>query len=252
SYEMAGDVAAAEASFRRVLGGDLADVDRALLHRSFGDFWQRRGRTEPAVEQYRAAAELDPSFVGVRLELGHALGRLGRYDEAAATYRQAFRLVPRHAPARLGEAAALILAGDFAEARRRLEEGVATLPDRPTLTHLLARLLAAAPADGVRDGARALELAEAAFSAAPTAATAETVAMANAELGRYDEAVDWQERAMRDGAAGAAAAAERRRAYGGRRPWRARDPEDLLVPRIEARAAPPRAGGDAPPRVSRR
>lgn len=237
SYEMAGDLAAAEASFRAALAGRLSDGDRARLHGSFGDFWQRRGDVVAAVEQYRTAADLDPGLVGVRLRLGDGLGRLGRYAEAAAVYRQAIRLEPVGVPARLGEAAALILAGELVEARRRLEEGVATIRGEATLTHLLARLLAAAPADGVRDGARALELAEAAFAAAPTPDIAETMAMANAELGRFEEAVEWQERAMSNGAARSAMAAQRRRAYAERRPWRAADLEDLLVPRLDVPAA---------------
>lgn len=239
SYEVAGDPRQAEASFRRGLAGDLPDLDRARLHRSFGDFWRRRGRLEAAVEQYETAAALDAAFVGARLELARTLGLLERYDEAAAAYRQVIRLETGHHDARLGEAAALILGGRLGEARRRLEEAVATLPDDPTATHLLARLLAAAPTPEVRDGQRAVELAETAFALAPGAGTAATVAMAYAETGRFDEAVRWQERAM-DGAAAADRLAQlRRRAYAERRPWRATSPEELLVERSPTTAPAP-------------
>jgi hypothetical protein len=115
---------------------------------------------------------------------------------------------------------------------------VATLPDDPTSTHLLARLLAAAPTPEVRDGQRAVELAEAAFAMAPSAGTAATVAMAYAETGRFDEAVRWQERAM-DGAAEDRLAQLRRRAYAERRPWRATSPEELLVERSPTAAPAP-------------
>ncbi|HUO86589.1 MAG TPA: tetratricopeptide repeat protein [Thermoanaerobaculia bacterium] len=238
SYELGGDPRTAEESFRRGLAAGLSDGDRARLHRSFGDFWNRRSRTEAAVEQYQAAADLDPGFVAVRLELGHAFGRLERYEEAAAAYRQVIRLEPQNEDARQGEAAALILAGSYGEARRRLEEGVATVRDEPTLTHLLARLLAAAPNDAVRDGQRALELAEAAFALAPSPLAAETVAMAYAEAGRFDEAARWQTRAMENGADGRTSAM-RRRAYAEGRPWRVGSPQELLVPRGPPRAAVP-------------
>jgi hypothetical protein len=46
----------------------------------------------------------------------------------------------------------------------------------------------------VRDGERALELARAAFEADRSLASAEAVAMAFAELGRFAEAAEWQRR----------------------------------------------------------
>lgn len=238
SHEMAGDLAAAEASFHRGLESGLADLDQARLHRSFGDFWRRRGRFEAAVEQYESAAALDAAFVGARLDLAGSLGVLERYEEAATTYRQVLRLDGGRSDARLGEAAALLLAGELAEARRRLEEAVAMMPQDPTLTHLLARVLAAAPDPAVRDGRRAVELAEAAFGMTPSADAAATVAMAYAETGRFDEAGRWQQRAM-DGRPADRLAQARRSAYAEGRPWRAGSPEELLVERTPAGAPPP-------------
>lgn len=55
---------------------------------------------------------------------------------------------------------------------------------------MLARILAASTNPAVRDGERALEMARRVFRAEPTLDHAQTVAMALAETGRFDEAVD--------------------------------------------------------------
>jgi hypothetical protein len=62
------------------------------------------------------------------------------------------------------------------------------LPDSLTLRHLLARLLASCPDRSLRDGARALALAEDLARGGATPAILETLAMAMAETGRFESA----------------------------------------------------------------
>ena len=52
------------------------------------------------------------------------------------------------------------------------------------------------PDASIRDGQRALELAEKVFAAKPEPAYAEVVAAALAELGRCDEATVWQQQVL--------------------------------------------------------
>ena len=61
-------------------------------------------------------------------------------------------------------------------------------------------MLAACPDDSVRDGPRALALAEELMSAEPTLSNAETLAMALAEVGRFAEAAEWQRRLLDEAA----------------------------------------------------
>ena len=68
--------------------------------------------------------------------------------------------------------------------------------DDPNFVIALARLLAAAPEATVRDGGRALALVEPVMKAAATLDAAETVAMALAEVGRFDEAAALQREAV--------------------------------------------------------
>jgi hypothetical protein len=69
-------------------------------------------------------------------------------------------------------------------------------PEQPGMAHALARLLAAAPDDQVRNGARALALVQDLLAKQTSLGLAETKAMALAELGRYDEAAGWQRQAI--------------------------------------------------------
>jgi hypothetical protein len=69
---------------------------------------------------------------------------------------------------------------------------VQRFPDRPEFVNALARLYAAAPQPNVRNGARAIVLAQELVRRRPTVLTRETMAMALAEAGRYEEAARWQ------------------------------------------------------------
>jgi len=84
----------------------------------------------------------------------------------------------------------------YQEARDRLVEGMKAHPDQPLFSHALARLLAAAPDDRVRDGRRAMKLADELLKQQQSIELAETVAMALAELGQYKQAVDVQRDVM--------------------------------------------------------
>ncbi len=64
----------------------------ALLRFEHGELLRNDGDLEGAVEQYRAAIRLDPSYVFAHVRLGTALLGLKRYDEARANYREANRL----------------------------------------------------------------------------------------------------------------------------------------------------------------
>ena len=226
--ELRGDLGGARTLLERALGAANDDKARAKIHRGFGDFLRRRGNLEAAVEQYELARSRDNDLIDAQVDLAAVLGQLGRFEESAERYRGIITQKPDHMRARLGEAAALILLERYDDARRRLAEGVATLPASAELAHLMARMLTAAPSEGLRDGTRGLELAQAAYEAQPGAVRAETVAMALAELGRYDEAASWQQRAMQ--APQPPEGAERRLdLYRASRPFRISSPADLLA-----------------------
>jgi cytochrome c-type biogenesis protein CcmH/NrfG len=77
-----------------------------------------------------------------------------------------------------------------------LAEANQRFPARTATATTLARLLASSPDRSIRDGRRALDLAQGVFAANPSPVHGETVALALAELGRCDEALTWMKRAV--------------------------------------------------------
>jgi hypothetical protein len=67
---------------------------------------------------------------------------------------------------------------------------------QPGFAHAMARLLAAAPDDRVRDGRKAMAVMESLTDEQKTMDMGETMAMVFAELGRYDEAANWERQAI--------------------------------------------------------
>ncbi len=147
-----------------------------------------------AIAHYRAVLDLEPGHREALRALAPLLARQARYVQAAKRYGELIELTPDLEAPRFGQAMALILSGSYSQARQCLEEGLDAVPSGASLAHALARLLATCPDQTVRDGKRALELARSLFQAARNPLYAETVAMAYAELGRFDQAADWQRR----------------------------------------------------------
>ena len=187
-------------TYRRAAALDGHPRIQARAHVFLADLVSGGGRTRDgdgaALEHLDRAAELAPELPEVHLARASALGQAGRYADAAAAYGRAVELAPGDAAAHFGRATALLVAGREGAARRRLEESVQALPEDLALRHALARLLATAEDPAVRNGARALELAVGVFRSYATVEHGATVAMALAEVGRFDEAVAWQQRVL--------------------------------------------------------
>lgn len=167
---------------------------RAKAHLLIGQLLGRSGESEESLSHLDAAAALAPDLSEVHLALAAAHGQARRFAAAAASYARAVELDPAQPSSHFGRGTALLLAGREADARRALEESLERLPESLSLRHALARLLAAAEDPAVRDGERALELATEVFQGYASVEHGQTVAMAHAELGRFEDAVTWQRR----------------------------------------------------------
>ena len=249
ALERTGDARGARAQFEAAI---RLDPRAARAHYSLGLLLERAGRDAGAVERFTAAVLHRPGFVAAHLSLADALRRTGRIEQALAHYRRVIELEPADAEARFGEAMALVRLERYRAARDRLTAAMAVHSARPEFPHALARVLAAAPDDGVRDGARAWELAQALARQQQNSAVAETLAMAAAETGRFDAAVEWQELAMAIARRAERPDVARRMAsnlelYQRRRPcrtpWREDDPDHRPGPPVD----PALLGPAAPP-----
>jgi tetratricopeptide (TPR) repeat protein len=168
----------------------------AQAHFGVGVVMEGRGRDREAIESFEAAVKSQPDYAEAQFSLANALRRTGRVKESLTHYEEVLRSNPAVSQASFGYAMGLVRLGRYAEARARLEDGMKQFSDQPGFAHALARVLAAAPDDRVRDGARALTIMNELLKSQRTIAMAETMAMALAESRRFDEAVRWQQDAI--------------------------------------------------------
>jgi tetratricopeptide (TPR) repeat protein len=233
---MSGDTRGALAEFREVVRlapASGSDEPAAKAFYSLGIVAASEGHTQEAVEHFSAAVRYQPNYVEAHLALGDAHRSLGRFAESLSSYRETVNLNPQAAAARFGYAMSLVRLGRYVEARDWLIESLRIQPDRPELANALARLLAAAPDERVRNGREALSLAGQLAASQKTTEVGETMAMAYAEVGDFAQAVAVQ-REVLDAArkAGFIATAARlsqnlrlyERGQPCRTPWRNDDP----------------------------
>ncbi len=223
----------AAAAQRRAAEGSLGAEGRVAQLISEAQRQTTEGRYRLAVESYRAAIELAPGEIDAHYELATVLGHLGRFDEALRGFAIVIEAAPRHGRARRGEVTALLLLKRWGKAREQLNQALRVLPRDRQLAHVQARLLASAPDPRVRSGDLAVEVASRVFEARREPASAETLAMAYAEAGRFDQALELQRRLVAAAEqAGAEDESARLRemleAYESGRAWRATTPDDIL------------------------
>ncbi len=186
---MLGDHRGAREQFEAVV---KTTPDHRLAQYSLGVLLQADGRHGEAIERFTAALRSRPAYTEARLRLAASLRKSGRAKESLTHYEQILTTNPDLTEARFGLASAYVELGRYREARDRLEEGAKAYPDQQVFTHGLARLLAAAPDDRLRDGPRAMAIVQKLLEQGRTLDLGATMAMALAELGRFAEAAALQ------------------------------------------------------------
>jgi tetratricopeptide (TPR) repeat protein len=209
------------------------EPNHAGVHYNLGLLLAQRGLEQQATEHFRTVTKSSPDLKDGHFQLANLLMRADHYDEARQEYGIVRSMDPQNGFVRFMEAMALVSLKEYNRARSQLEQSLSALPDDTDIANALARLLAACPDKAIRDGPRGLKLAERVFRAERDIDSGETMAMALAEVGRYDEAADLQ-RAMisqldaRGDSQWAQSLRSNLVAYQNhkacRTPWRARDP----------------------------
>ena len=182
----------------------------AKAHYSLGLLFEDRGDDEGARAAYAAAVQSAPGYAPARVRLADVLRRRGQLQEALEEYDRVGEADPTLPEAPLGRALTLAGLGRYVEARDQLTAGMTAFPDHTGFPHALARLLAAAPDEHIRDGRRALAVIETVLKSDHSTEAGEALAMALAELRRFDEAAGVQRDLI--AAAGRAGDAELERA----------------------------------------
>ena len=188
-----GDVGGSQEQFEAIV---RRSPDYADAHYSLGVLMEGTGRYPQAIARYTAAVRYDPDSTEPRLRLAGLLRRSGRPDDALSQYERVTQINPRVIEAPFGYAMVLVGLGRYREARDRLADGMTAFPEARAFSVALARVLAAAPDDRVRDGRRAMAIMQDLPDEARLGDFGETVAMALAEVGQSEEAAAQQRLAI--------------------------------------------------------
>jgi tetratricopeptide (TPR) repeat protein len=187
----AGDFAAAAEAYGQAV---QAAPDSARARVDHAAALAQSGRRDEAMAELERAVALDPDNPTAQYNLGRLLELTGkRLPEALERYRRAAELQPEDPEAHFRAGVLMVDLGRLPEAKVYLEAALARHPQDGRLTSALARILAASPQPELRDGPRAIELAQRVVAAQPDAFYVETLAMAFAEAGRCAEAAELQQ-----------------------------------------------------------
>jgi Flp pilus assembly protein TadD len=154
--------------------------DDADTHVALGVVLLDKGQIDEAISQYQEALRLKPDDAAAHNKLGIALAQKNQIDVAIGQFQEAIRLKPDYTDAQKNLAKAL-----------ELKNKLNALSSDPAALNNLAWALATSPDDKIRDGARAVQLAERACELTHYQQTVlvGTLGAAYAEASRFDEAI---------------------------------------------------------------
>jgi Tfp pilus assembly protein PilF len=162
----------------------------ADAHANLANLLDDTGHPDEALQEFQTAIQLDPKSVAAHNNYGTLLVELGRYDEATQQYENAMQLdaTDWHTPFLMAKV--LLKQSRDAEAIPYLKKALALAPDNLDVLIFAAQVLATDENANVRDGQIALQLAQNAnaLTGGAQPVMLDTLAMADAELGKFDEA----------------------------------------------------------------
>ena len=191
---LGGDVGGAERQFQAVVDAGAKGIDEATAkaHYSLAVLMASDGRANQALPHFDAAIRYQPNYIEAHLAMADFLRREHQPEAALVEYHATLALNPRQIVARLGYAMCLVDLKRYRDARDWLDEAVKEFPERGEYKMALARVLSTSPDDRVRDAQRALAIAQDLFKGDHTTALGETIAMALAEFGDFQQAISIQ------------------------------------------------------------
>ena len=224
-----GDTAGAIDAFREAIA---IRPEYAAAHNNLGALLAARGSLGDAIVYYRLALQFGSRDASARYNLANALLSTGAVEEAIVRFREALSLTPDDPDVHTSLARALVAANDLAAGVTHYRRALEGNPRHALALVGLAWLLAAAPDAALRSSTEALSLAQqaAALVGGDHPEVLDTLAVAYAAAGRFDDALSTARRAA-DAARGGPFAAlvpgieGRIRSYLTFRPYRMPAPE---------------------------
>lgn len=156
------------------------------------------GELNEAIDHFQQELQIQPDFVPAHFNLGNAFLKQGRTEEAIGEYTKVLESQPANADAHHNLALVLAKKGRTREALSHWQKALEIQPDKISSQVSLARVLATCPDDSIRDGVRAVNLAEQALrlSGGRSPTVLQTLAAAYAETGQFTRAIQTAQRAL--------------------------------------------------------
>lgn len=177
----------------------LEHLDKALqlnpklarVHFNLANTLMERGQMSEAISHYETELQLYPNFPEGHNNLANALLRTGKIDEALKHLRIALQLNPKYPDAHNNLAIALSQKGQMREAIGEWDKTLLIDANNLEAQSNLTWILSTFPDSSIRNGSRAIELAQRAvqLSGGKNARIWRLAAAAYAEAGRFPEAI---------------------------------------------------------------
>jgi tetratricopeptide (TPR) repeat protein len=170
----------------------------ALIENNLANALARKGLLDEAIGHYEKAVKLRPDYGDPYFNLGSVLFQQGRTDDAITQWQKALATQPNDAGFHTALGNAFLKKGLQKDAIAEYEHAARISPQDPMARNNLAWMLATSSDASIRDGPKAMELAEQAvqFSSGKDPNYLRSLAAACAETGRFSEAKETAQRAL--------------------------------------------------------
>jgi tetratricopeptide (TPR) repeat protein len=172
--------------------------DNVIAHNNLGNVFLQQGRLDEAIAHFQKALEINPDYEKAHYNLGTAFLQQGRLDEAIMHFQKALEIKPDYVEAHNNLGLAFLQQGRMDEAIAHYQKALEIKPDYAEIQNNLAWVLATCPQASLRNGRKAVELAQRAnqLTGDKNPLLLRTLATAYAEAGRFSEAVETAQRAL--------------------------------------------------------
>ncbi|MEY2489098.1 MAG: protein O-mannosyl-transferase [Verrucomicrobiota bacterium] len=172
--------------------------DNAMAHTNLGHAFYEKRMMGEALVHYRNALQIDPNQALAHSALGLALLETGRPDESVSHLLRALEINPNFADAHYNLGNTFMQIGQANEAVTHFRRALEINPDDIEALNNMAWMLATWPEAGIRDGNKAVELAERAnsFTHGENPVVSASLAASYAEAGRPADAVRTAQHAL--------------------------------------------------------